>query len=149
MRSIIIPVFTLCFVLGTCFTPSNSALISQDAAPIFTNVASSSLSEAPKSDSQSEVASAKKKQKAPKLKSPKAENSTDEVEGEASGPEPRPWGLSSILRKGLVLYYLVMFVVGLVAWCGRPVRKVSEERYALYYGRQDGVGEAGEGYHHG
>lgn len=163
MRSIIISVFTLCLVLVACFTPSNSAPISRDAAPVFTNIASSSRpliiiensehlserSEAPKSDSQSEVASAKKKQKASKLKSPKAENSIDEDEGEASGLELRPRGLSIILRKGLVLYYLVMFVVGLVAWCGRPVRKVSEDRYALYYGRQDGVGEAGEGYHHG
>lgn len=52
--------------------------------------------------------------------------------------------MSSLLKKGLGLYYLVMFAVGLVAWCGRPVRKVPEERYALYYGRQDGVGEAGE-----
>lgn len=149
MRSIIIPVFTLCFVLVTCSTPSNSAPISRDVAPVFTNVASSSLIEAPKPGSQTEFAYAKKNLKAPKLKSPQAENSTDEVEGEASGPEPRPRGLSSILRKGLVLYYLLMFVVGLVAWCGRPVRKVSEERYALYYGGQDGVGEAGEGYHHG
>lgn len=52
--------------------------------------------------------------------------------------------MSSVLKKGLGLYSLVMFVVGLVAWCGRPVRKVPEERYALYYGRQDGVGRLGK-----
>lgn len=55
----------------------------------------------------------------------------------------------SLLKKGLALCYLMMFVVGLVAWCGRPVRKISEENYALSYGRQDGVGEPGEGYYRG
>lgn len=163
MRSIIISVLALCLVLVTCFTLSNSAPISRDAAPVLTNVTSSSRplfiiesseqlserSETPEPDSQSEVASLKKKQKVPKLKSPKAVNSTVGDEGKAPGLEPRPRGISNILKKGLVLYYLMMFAVGLVAWYRRPVRKASEERYALYYGRQDGVGEAGEGYHHG
>ncbi len=163
MHSIIISALALCLVLVTCFTPSNYAPISRDVTPVFTNVASSSrplfiieYSEqlsvqtgTPKSDSQPEVASTLKNKEATKSKSSKSENSTDEDEGEASASEPKRMGLSSVLKKGLGLYYLVMFVVGLVAWCGRPVRKVPEERYALYYGRQDGVGEAGEGYHHG
>lgn len=153
MRSIIISALALCLVLVTCFTPSNYAPISRDVTPVFTNVAiehSEQLSvqtETPKSDSQPEVASTLKNKETTKSKSPKIENSTDEDEGEAFVSELKPMGLSSVLKKGLGLYYLVMFVVGLVAWCGRPVRKVPEERYALYYGRQDGVGEAGEGYH--
>lgn len=163
MHLIIISALTLCLVLVTCFTPSNYAPISRDATPVITNVESSSRplfiiehseqlsvqTETPKSDFQPEVASAPKIKEATKSKSSKTESSTDEGEGEASAPEPKPRGMSSVLKKGLGLYYLVMFVVGLVAWCGRPVRKVPEERYALYYGRQDGVGEAGEGYHHG
>lgn len=163
MHSIIISALTLCLVLVIRFTPSNSAPISRDVTPVFTNVASSSRTlfifkhseqlsaqtETPKSDSPPEVASAPKHKKATKTKYAKAENLTDEDEGEDSALEPRPRGMSSLLKKGLGLYYLVMFVVGLVAWCGRPVRKVSEEKCALYYGRQDGVGEAGEGYHHG
>lgn len=66
--------------------------------------------------------------------------------------EPRPRGKLSLLKKGLALYYLMRFMVGLVAWCGRPVRNISEEKYALYYGWQDGVGELGEpgeGYYRG
>lgn len=163
MHSIIIYALAFCLVLVNCFTPSNYAPISRDVTPVFTNVASSSRplfiiehsdqlsvqTETPKSDSLPEVASAPKHKEATKSKSSKAENSTDEDEGEASASEPKPRSMSSVLKKGLGIYYLVMFVVGLVAWCGRPVRKVPEERYALYYGRQDGVGEAGEGYHHG
>lgn len=163
MRSMIISVLTLCLVLVTCVTPIISAPISRDAASVFQNYTSSSQPlfiienseqvseriEAPESDSQSESASTTKEQMVPKLKSPNAGNATSsDDEGEAPGTEPRPRGILSLLTKGLALYYLVMFVVGLVAWCRRPVRKVPDERYALYYGVQDGIGEAGEGYHH-
>lgn len=76
----------------------------------------------------------------------KIEISIDEDEGEASATQPMPRGMLNVLKKGLGLYYLETFVVGLVTWCGRRIGR--EMRYTNY-GRQDGVGEAGKGYHHG